>query len=267
MLPTASARERADRAIVFAALLRAARLGKEGAAPPARLAAWLAVQRGADGGYGSSLATRAVVRALLASTIEAAGNLRATITAAGETRTIDVPPSAHLEIPLDAAATAVKIDLKADPCPDASGKPAPCASIPGLVARFERPVLRLWSKPPEQDSSPIHIDLTWPNDAHAGQTGVLRVNLRQSLGTSPTVDLRVPLPPAVSLAEPVNGVQQIQGVLRIRRKLDGSTLPTPMEIPLRFGLTGYVTVPEARAEVAFEDLPRAIAPARPFWIR
>ena len=56
-------------------------------------------------------------------------------------------------------------------------------------------------------------------------------------------------------------------MLRIRRKVDSSSLATPLEIPLRFGLTGYVTAPEARAEVAFEDVPRAVAPARPFWIR
>jgi hypothetical protein len=266
-LPPSSARDRADRATVYAALLRASRLGKPAAAPPVRLAAWLAVQRGDDGGYGSSLATRSVVRALLASAIEVKGHLSATITENGHSKTVDVAPSTRLEIPLDPATTSVKIDVKADPCEGEGGKPVPCSAIAGLVARFERPVLRFWSKPPEQDESPIHLDLGWPNDAHAGMTGVLRVNLRQSLGRSPTIDIRIPLPPAVTLAEAVSGVQQIQGVLRIRRKVDTSSLATPLEIPLRFGLAGYVTAPEARAEVAFEDVPRAVAPARPFWIR
>ena len=41
-------------------------LGKPSPAPPERLAAWIGVQRDADGGYGSALATREVVRALLA---------------------------------------------------------------------------------------------------------------------------------------------------------------------------------------------------------
>ncbi len=266
-LPASSARDRADRATVYAALLRASRLGKPAIAPPARLAAWLAVQRGDDGGYGSSLATRSVVRALLSSAIEVKGHLSATITENGHSKTIDVAPSTRVELPLDASTTAVKIDIKADPCEGEGGKPVPCSAIAGVVARFERPVLRFWSKPPEQDESPIHLDVSWPNDARAGMTGVLRVNLRQSLGRSPTIDVRIPLPPAVTLAAPVSGVQQIQGVLRIRRRVDSSSLATPMEIPLRFGLTGYVTVPEARAEVAFEDVPRAVAPARPFWVR
>jgi hypothetical protein len=266
-LPGSSARDRADRATVFAALLRSARLGRPIVAPPARLAAWIAVQRGDDGGYGSSLATRFVVRALLASSIEVKGHLAVIVTENGKARTVDVAPSARVELPLDAQTTSVKLDVKADPCAGEAGKPIPCEAISGVVVRFERPVLRFWSKPPEQSASPLHLDLSWPSDARAGSTGVLRVSLRQQLGGSPTIDVRVPLPPAVTLAEPVNGVQQIQGVLRIRRTVDASHLATPLEIPLRFGLTGYVTVPEARAEVAFEDVPRAIAPARPLWVR
>jgi hypothetical protein len=68
------------------------------------------------------------------------------------------------------------------------------------------------------------------------------------------------------LAEPVSGIRQVQGTLIVRAELDSSRLPFLLGIPLRFGLPGRVTVPEARARIAFEDLPRSIAPARPLRI-
>jgi hypothetical protein len=46
-----------------------------------------------------------------------------------------------------------------------------------------------------------------------------------------------------------------------------SKLPTTIEVPVHFGLAGKVMVPEARATVAFEEIARAIAPARPLVIR
>jgi hypothetical protein len=81
------------------------------------------------------------------------------------------------------------------------------------------------------------------------------------------VDLRLPLPPGVSLSEPVSGVRQVGGALLVRRALDPSGLPVEIELPVRFGLAGTVTAPEARATVAFEEEPRAVAPARPVTIR
>ena len=75
-----------------------------------------------------------------------------------------------------------------------------------------------------------------------------------------------PLPPGASLAARVDGVRQIQGTLVIRAELDSSPLPKLLEIPIRFGLAGQLTVPEARARVAFEDLARAVAPARPLRV-
>src|SRR5204862_397749 len=74
-LPEGQARDRSARAVVFAALLRGVRAGKPSPAPaPAdKLAAWIGVQRDADGGYGSALATREVVRALLDAGLEEQG--------------------------------------------------------------------------------------------------------------------------------------------------------------------------------------------------
>lgn len=246
-----AARDRASRATIFAALLRTIHLGKPSETTAQRLSAWIAVQRDIDGGYGSSLATRSVVRALLASGVEEKGTTTGTVTAAGITLPIELGPSTRLVVPLDPSATSVKIAVHG----------------PGLIARFERPALRFWSRPPEGVESPIRLDVAWPEAARAGFTGTVRVDVRHSLGRSATLDIRIPLPPAVTLAATVNGVQQIQGVLAVRRTVDQSELSTLIEIPVRFGLGGVFTVPEARATVAREDVTRAVAPARPLAVR
>ncbi len=246
------ASRRAARATVFAALLRTIHLGRPGAADADRLAAWLAVQRDAQGGYGSTLATRSVVRALLAQGPAAAEASHVEIESEGATQALDVAPSAHLVVPLPASATRVRLRVKKGP---------------PVVARFERPVLRLWSHPPADALSPLHLEPSWPENAVAGGTGTLRLRLRQTLGRAVTADLTVPLPPGVTLAEPVSGVRQVQGVLAIRRDLDWSRTVTVIEIPVRFALGGRLTVPEARARVAFEEMERAVAPAQPLAVR
>jgi hypothetical protein len=247
----AQARDRSARATVFAALLRGARLGKPGAAPPERLVAWIGVQRDADGGYGSALATRAVVRALLASGLEEKGSSKAMVSAGALRREVEVPASGRVVVALGPAASSVDLEVTG----------------PGLLARLERPAVRLWSHPPDAPESPIHLDLSWPADARAGANGVLSVNARHTRGRVTPIDLRIPLPPGVSLAEPVTGVRQVQGVLAIRRTLDPSGLPVQIDVPVRFGLSGRVTAPEARASVQQEELPRAVAPARPLTIK
>lgn len=250
-LPDAAARSRASRAIVYAALLHGARTGKPSPAPPERLAAWVGVQRDADGGYGSAAATRAVVRALLAGAPEEKGTSRVTVKSGGTRREVEVAPSARIEVPLDADAVSVDVQVVG----------------PGLVARLERPVLRPWSRPAEEPPSPLSLDVRWPQDARAGTSRPVAVILRHTRGRHTTVDVRLPLPPGVSLAAPVSGVRQVQGALSLRRALDASGLPVEIDLPLRFGLGGRVTVPEARASVAFEEVGRALAPARPLVIQ
>lgn len=245
------AASRAARATVFAALLRGVRLGRPSVASAERLEAWLAVQRDVEGGYGSPLATRSVVRALLSSGNDAKGASVATVIAGGVARDVEVGPSGRVLVPLDAAATGVKVTVRG----------------PGVIARLERPVLRLWSRPPDEVESPVHVDITWPKEPKAGKTGVLRVNARHGLGREATLDLRISLPPGVSLAEAVSGVSQMQGMLMVRKPLGVSDLPTSIEIPVRFGLRGQVTVPEARAAIAYEEVQRTLAPARPLVIR
>jgi hypothetical protein len=120
--------------------------------------------------------------------------------------------------------------------------------------------------PTGQSEGALHVEATWPADPQAGKTGTLRVLVRHSLSRAATVDLRIPLPPGVSLAEPEHDVRQVQGVLTVRRAVDASERPTALEIPVRFGLGGRVTAPEVVARIAFEEGPRAVAPARPLTI-
>ena len=250
-LPEAQARDRSARSVVFAALLRGVRAGKPSPAPADRLAAWIGVQRDADGGYGSALATREVVRALLDAGLDEQGTSRVTVIAGDARREVEVPPSARVEVPLDPSTLSVQLEVNG----------------PGLVARLERPVVRLWSRPPVSPGSPLHLDVSWPGDARAGAKGLGSVTVRHTRGRATPVDVRLPLPPGASLAEPVSGVRQVQGTLAIRRSLDASGLATQIDVPVRFGLAGRVTVPEARAWVAYEEVPRAVAPARPLVVR
>src|SRR5207249_2934163 len=143
-----------------------------------RLAAWIGVQRDADGGYGSPLATRMVVRALLAEGPALKETSRVKIASGNFKREIDVAPSAHLVLSLPANATKVNVEVKG----------------PGVIARFERPVLRLWSSPPDENKSPLHIEAIWPKDLKAGTSATLLLRVRNGFGTSETIDTTLPLP-------------------------------------------------------------------------
>ena len=79
--------------------------------------------------------------------------------------------------------------------------------------------------------------------------------------------VRAPLPPGAALAEHVEGVRQVQGALYLRTTLDADPLPRVFAIPLRFGLSGRVTLPEIVARVDDEEFAPARAPARPLVIQ
>ncbi len=249
-LPPGDARDRGARATVYAGLVRAASLNRTRAGELPRLVAAAAVQRDQAGGYGASGATRAVVRAILAaSPPPSTGRLVARIVVDGSARDLEVPVTgvAALALPVDAKEVTV----------DATG----------IIARLERPGLRPWTLPePAAPHGPLHAEITWPTTARAGRTGLLRVVVRNDSGHAGTVDVRIPLPPGVTLAEPVPNVRQVQGVLTIRRTLDGGRLPTVVEVPIRFFLAGTATVPEAQVRYAFDAGPRVIVPARPFSV-
>ncbi|XXX81273.1 alpha-2-macroglobulin family protein [Sorangium sp. So ce134] len=248
-LPPDQAEDRSARAVVYAALLRAAGLGRS-AAPPAKLLGWVGVQRDVRGGYGAPASTLAVVRALLAHGGEGREAARVTVTSGGARREVEVGPSGRLVVPLDAGATEVAVAVAG----------------PAVVARLERPALRRWSRPPAAAASPVQVEIAWPKRPRAGATGKLGVSLRHALGRPIEVDVRIPLPPGVSLAAPLEGVRQVNGVLALRASLEANGLSTLVEIPVRFALAGKVTAPEAQARVAQEELPRAVVPARPIVI-
>ena len=248
-LPEAAASDRSARSIIYAGLLRATLFGARGPAPAPRLAAWLIVQRDALGGYGSPAATRAAVQALLAAPITSAGKTTVVITTDGVRREIEVGPSDSQVVPLDRKAQSLQLEVRG----------------PGVIARLERPVLRLWSMPPADTASPVHLDVVWPT-ARPGDKAALRLSVRHDLRRRATVDIRLPLPPGVSLAAPVSGVRQLQGVLAVRRDVAAASRDGVLQIPLRFTLAGRFTVPEGSARLADEHAPRAIAPARPLII-
>jgi hypothetical protein len=251
-LPPGESRDRGARATVYAGLVRAATLDRARAAELPRLVAAAAVQRDQGGGYGSSGATRAVVRAILAASPPpppSTTRVVARLVIDGAARDLEVPAAGVAALTLPEGAKALTIDAK------------------GLIARLERPGMRPWTLPdPADPHGPLHAEVTWPADARAGRTGLLRVVVRDEATHAATVDVRLPLPPGVTLAEPLPNVRQVQGVLVIRRALAGGPLPTVVEVPIRFLLAGAVTVPEGQARYAFDAAPRALVPARPFSV-
>lgn len=247
--------DRARRATIYAALLRTQRFGKKVASDDV-LFGKIAALRDVNGGYGASGATVAVLRALLSSQLEGRGPSRVHVRVVKSStnpsafdRDVDVPESGFVVVALPASTLDVTVKVNG----------------PGLVARVERPVLRLWTRPPPPQESPVGLEIKWPKDAVAGATGMLEVHLRHSLEGSVEVDARVPLPPGVTLGAPTKGATQLQGVLVVREPVDrGGSV---MEIPVRFGLAGKVTVPEATARIARSSSAAATAPARPLAIR
>ncbi len=250
-LPGASAASRAARAAVYSALLRVSVQGVKLAATTDKLASWLLVQRDTYGGYGTTSSTRGVVQALLSASPPSGGPAHVVVVAGGREMPFDLAPSAAQVIALPAGTDTVLVR--------ASGAP--------VLARLQRQRLRWWARPWSEGPSPIRVELTWPTTAQAEMTSRLEVTLKQELGRPTTVDLRIPLPAGASLAAPVQGIRQVQGVLTIRRQMDDSSLPTVFEVPIRFSMPGRFTVPEAEARLAFEEAQRALAPSRPLVVR
>jgi hypothetical protein len=249
-LPGRAASDRTSRAVVYAALARAADLGKASVASRARLLAWLGAQRDAQGGYGSSLATRSAVRAFLSASSDSGAPTRVTLEIAGKSRQFRVNAAEQVPIPMQAGTPKALIKTEG----------------PGVLARLVRKDLRPWSRVPVEVGSPVQLDVTWPTDARAGKISRVRVVLRHSVGRPTTVDARIPLPPGARMAESVEGIRQVQGALFVRWDANDSSLPHVLEVPLRFALAGQVTVPEAHARLAYEEAARSVAPARPLKI-
>ncbi len=248
--------DRASRALVYAALLRTHSF--DGSVATADiLAARLAALRDASGGYGSTRATLAAVKAILSAQLEGHGSSRVRVRAEAKGAppldlSLDVPAEGSVVVPLGSGALAATVTTTG----------------PGVLARLEVPVLRLWSRPPPAQDSPVRVEVVWPAEARAGKVGTLRLLLRQSQARTPTalVDVRIPLPPGVSLAASVGHgttssgtARQAQGVLAVRWPVEETQ--TVVELPVRFGLAGRMQVPEASARIAKESSAPAWAPA------
>ncbi len=139
-------------------------------------------------------------------------------------------------------------------------------SSPGVIARIERPMLRSFRRLFETPAGPLHLQIEAPQAPTAEATSLLQVSIRHDLGRRASVVIRIPLPPGVTLAEQVDDVRQVQGVLYVRSTLDSDPLPRVMAIPLRFALSGIVTLPEAIARVEDDEFSPTRAPARPIVV-
>lgn len=239
---------RGDRAIVLAALARSASAWTTDRGAATRLAQRALSLRDARGSYGSSEATRDVVRLLVALEPELSRPARVTVGEGGARRVIELPKNGAASVPLGRGATEVTLDV-------AGG---------AVLARLERPTLRRFGPAPEGLVTPVSVSVEWPNEPRAGTTGVLHVTYKVALGRRAQVWTRLPLPPGVELAAPTPKVATRQGVLHVRAALD---VEETLSIPIRFTLPGVVTVPEAETKTTSEEQPRTLTPARTLKVR
>ncbi len=242
---------RAERAIVHAALARFATGWSKDASTGRRYVQGLSSLRDARGGYGSTEATRDVVRTLVALD-ETAGATRepARITVLdGKTRSVvDLAPRSTAVVPLGKGTRSVELEVTGGP----------------VVARLERPALRSFTAAPDQTIAPVTVAVAWPNDAVVGSTGIVHVTYTATLGRNVTVTTRMPLPPGVELAAPVDKVTLRQGVVHVALTLNAAETLT---LPVRFTLPGKMMVPEAETRTTSEDQPRSLSPARALVVR
>jgi hypothetical protein len=253
VLPAALASDRSARAIVLAALARSASLRSGQKQPPAAsLWSRLLVERDGRGGYGSAEATRQVVRALLETSTASpspAAIRYIELSAKGKPiakRDLNLADDSTVTLPLSLDTASVRIET----------------SSPGLLARAQRPLFRSFFLPTDPAASPIHLDLAMPQSAGKEGLGSMQVNLRHDLDRSVSIMVRIPLPPGAMLAEKIANVWQVQGAIYVRTSLDSDSLPRVIPIPLRFTLSGTVTMPEATARATDDEVPIARVPAR-----
>ena len=231
-----------DRALVYAALLRTARIGIS-VAPPEAIAARIVADRDHTGGYGTSSATRAVAIALAESDLVSTAPSRVKVVAAGVTTFVDLPPSGEAYVPLPARTIEARVHV----------------SGPPVIARFERPVERSWASPPP-DSGAVQAEVRWPTVVTVGTIRTVDVMLRaRSYGPSRMV-VRLPLPPGSSLAAPIQGVTQAGGIVSIVRDTSGEAVV--LQLPVRFDALVDAMVPEGKASLVGDESAATVIPAR-----
>lgn len=274
---------RADRALVYAALLASTDPTKE-QTKRAWLVSWLLVQRDANGSFGTVAATRGAIQALVRESSYRTG------TATGVKVKVDFGDGGEQEISLDAGAR------KRLTVPANASEVTVETTGGGVMARLERTFLRPYDVAPEAGNSPVTLEVEWPTapectaelekknacftELKQGRVGNMRVSVQGGVRASKassskapsskavqerqTIDIRIPLPPGVGLADITPGVRQLQGALYIR--YDGQSRET-LTIPLRFTLAGTFTAREATARLREYEGDKAIARARPITVR
>lgn len=238
---------RADRAIVLAALARTASVWSKDPRAGRNIAQTILTLRDARGGYGSSEATRDVVRAFVALEAQYPPKpSKVAITESGKiVRIVDVAARGRAAVPLAASTTTADVAVTGGP----------------VVVRLERPVLRKYLSAPDTSLTPVQVRIEWPPDAKARATGVVHVSYTAASGHEMSVHTQVPLPPGVELAGPVNDGVLRQGVVHLTPRVRGTLT---VSIPVRFSLPGTMLVREAETRTTSEEQPRTLCPAR--WL-
>jgi hypothetical protein len=241
------------RTIVYAALAQAAQRKWADGIRPEIMIGWMEVQRGADGSYGSLVATRAAISTLLAFDDGAGERVKVRVTPLDEDRD---PIGEPRDLPLTDGDGRLRL----------GGKEKPAfvrveADRPVLV-RLEQPALgRFRFGPPKAASDSGALTVRWPAAPKAGGADRIELVLRADRGGRRNVVVRVPLPPGVTLADEIAGVTQVPGALHVRWNIDETGASAPRVLPIRFGLAGSLTVPSAEARFEDQETPPITAPA------
>ena len=239
----------ADRSLVYAALLRGAKVGTT-LAPRDRIAGWLLVGLDARGSFGSPAATLAAVEALLASELSNGASSDVRVRAGALTRDVRLSGDDQIEVPLDTDTTRAVVEVRGAP----------------VFVRLVRPVFRPFGTPAELLATPLSLDVEWPKDAAVGKNLLLHVTLHERTYTPDKVRLRarIPLPPGVSIAAPVAGVKQLGGALLVQLDVKDNGY---VDVPIRFATSGKVSTREAQILAPVLGEPRGVAPAQTLIVR
>lgn len=228
----------ADRALVLSALgsARAAGLLGPGAPPLERLAAWLSVLRGPDGGFGSLTATRAATAALLG------------VAPTKQQRDHSVRVRAFdAGAELIGGEQLVKLgsSLELDP----RTQRIEVSNATGALVRLEQRALVPYAAPRSTIGRPFSVELRYPAELRAGHTSLLRLRVRADLREPAQAYVRVPLVPGATIADEVEGVTALGDALLVRVELDARGEALPVLVPLRFAHPGSFLAAPAEARL------------------
>jgi hypothetical protein len=237
---------RADRTIVYAALLRANKVPGSGVSDD-RLAAWIAVDRDASGSFGSVAASRAVAHVLTAIGMGAGAPQNIVVDDGTTIRRVVLGSSGVLYLGLGPSTT--KVTVRADG---------------GVVARLERPMIRGFSNPPDESDSPLRLDVKWPDGARAGHIATLHVTMSSLARESVHAVARIPLPPGASMVAPLADVTQVHGALLVAADLGASRT---FDVPIRFSLAGRAIARESQIVAPRASYARNIALAQTLVVK